>query len=191
MLRQFKNNSNPGYPVSEFLKIKIIITFVWQHGIVEKDRIHFPQPNNFRRNIIFTWKLRILWHIMIKTLLLVGTGGFLGSISRFLASRFIQENFPQAFPLGTFLVNITGCFLIGLIYGFSERSSLLTSGWKMFLAVGFCGGFTTFSTFANENLALLRDGEFFLFSALYRVERLPGYHSYIFGSYNNQIILKI
>jgi fluoride exporter len=100
---------------------------------------------------------------MIKTLLLVGTGGFLGSISRYLASRFIQENLPLVFPLGTFLVNITGCFLIGLIYGFSERSSLLTSGWKMFLAVGFCGGFTTFSTFANENLALLRDGEFFYF----------------------------
>jgi fluoride exporter len=100
---------------------------------------------------------------MIKTLLLVGTGGFLGSISRFLASRFIQDNLSVAFPFGTFFVNISGCFLIGLIYGFSERSSLLTSGWKMFLAVGFCGGFTTFSTFANENLALLRDGEFLYF----------------------------
>jgi CrcB protein len=100
---------------------------------------------------------------MIKTLLLVGTGGFLGSISRFLASRFMQDNFPTAFPFGTFLVNVTGCFLIGLIYGFSERSALLTPGWKMFLAVGFCGGFTTFSTFVNENLALLRDGEFYYF----------------------------
>lgn len=100
---------------------------------------------------------------MIKTLLLVGTGGFLGSISRFLASRFIQENLPVAFPFGTLFVNISGCFLIGLIFGFSERSSLLTSGWKMFLAVGFCGGFTTFSTFAGENIALLRDGEFFHF----------------------------
>jgi fluoride exporter len=100
---------------------------------------------------------------MIKTLLLVGTGGFFGSVSRFLASRFMQNYFPSAFPFGTFFVNITGCFLIGLIYGFSERSSLLTSNWKLFLAVGFCGGFTTFSTFANENLALLRDGEFFNF----------------------------
>jgi fluoride exporter len=103
---------------------------------------------------------------MIRTLLLVGTGGFLGSISRFVTSRFMQNYFPSAFPFGTFFVNITGCFLIGLIYGFSERSSLLTSNWKLFLAVGFCGGFTTFSTFANENLALLRDGEFFHF-ALY------------------------
>jgi len=100
---------------------------------------------------------------MIKTLLLVGTGGFLGSVSRFLTSRFMQDNFPSAFPFGTFLVNISGCFLIGLIYGLSEKSSLLTPGWKMFLAVGFCGGFTTFSTFANENLALLRDSEFFYF----------------------------
>jgi CrcB protein len=100
---------------------------------------------------------------MIRTLLLVGTGGFLGSISRFLVSRFMQNNFPSAFPFGTFLVNISGCFLIGLIFGLSERSTMFTAGWKMFLAVGFCGGFTTFSTFANENLALLRDGEFFYF----------------------------
>lgn len=100
---------------------------------------------------------------MIRTLLLIGTGGFLGSILRFLASRFMQNNFPSAFPFGTFFVNITGCLLIGIIYGLSEKSSLLTNGWKMFLAVGFCGGFTTFSTFANENLALLRDGEFFYF----------------------------
>jgi fluoride exporter len=100
---------------------------------------------------------------MVKTLLLIGTGGFLGSVSRYLASRFVQNNLPSALPFGTFFVNISGCLLIGLIYGFSERSSLLTSGWKMFLAVGFCGGFTTFSTFANENLALIRDGDFFHF----------------------------
>ena len=100
---------------------------------------------------------------MIKTLLLVGTGGFLGSVSRYLASKFMQENIPSAFPFGTFFVNVAGCFLIGLIYGFSEKNSLFTTGWKMFLAVGFCGGFTTFSTFANENLALLRDGDYYYF----------------------------
>jgi CrcB protein len=100
---------------------------------------------------------------MIRTLLLVGTGGFLGSISRFLVSRFFQNNYQTVFPFGTLIVNITGCFLIGLIYGLSERTTLINPGWKMFLTVGFCGGFTTFSTFANENLALLRDGDFFHF----------------------------
>ncbi len=100
---------------------------------------------------------------MWRTLLLVGAGGFLGSVSRFLASRFFQSNIQSVFPLGTFIVNITGCFLIGLIYGLSERSATFGAGWKLFLTAGFCGGFTTFSTFANENLALLRDGAFFHF----------------------------
>jgi CrcB protein len=119
--------------------------------------------------------------IMIKTMLLIGTGGFLGSISRFLASRFMQDIFPSAFPFGTFFVNISGCLLIGLIYGFSERSSLLTSGWKMFLAVGFCGGFTTFSTFANENLALLRDGAYFYFSLYTGLSVFLGIAATFFG----------
>jgi fluoride exporter len=100
---------------------------------------------------------------MIRSLLLVGTGGFIGSICRFLASKFVQGNLTSSFPLGTLLVNITGCLIIGLIYGASDRSPGLTPGWKLFLATGLCGGFTTFSAFANENLALLRDGEFFNF----------------------------
>lgn len=101
---------------------------------------------------------------MIRSVLLVGAGGFLGSISRFLASRFIQNVLSASFPFGTFFVNITGCFVIGLIYGFSEKDTLFDNGWKLFLATGFCGGFTTFSTFANENLALLRDGDIFHFT---------------------------
>ena len=103
---------------------------------------------------------------MFRLILIVGAGGFLGTVSRFLATSLIQNHLLSTFPYGTFLVNIIGCFLIGLFYGISDRGNLLSSDLRMFLTVGFCGGFTTFSTFANENLALLRDGNFLLF-ALY------------------------
>jgi CrcB protein len=103
---------------------------------------------------------------MVKLLLIAGTGGFLGTVARFLASRYFQNLFLTSFPLGTFVVNITGCLLIGIFYGISDRGNFLTPEWRMFLTVGFCGGFTTFSTFASENIALLKDGNF-LYFALY------------------------
>jgi fluoride exporter len=103
---------------------------------------------------------------MIKLLFIIGTGSFIGGISRYLASRFVQNTIISAFPYGTFVVNLLGCFLIGLIYGLAERGNISSSEWRMFLTVGFCGGFTTFSTFTNENMLLLKDGNFFHF-ALY------------------------
>ena len=103
---------------------------------------------------------------MIRLLFLAGTGGFIGTVARFLASRYFQNLFLSAFPFGTFLVNITGCLLIGIFYGLSSKGDLLSPEMRIFLTVGFCGGFTTFSAFAGENISLLKDGNFFYF-ALY------------------------
>lgn len=101
---------------------------------------------------------------MLKILLAIGSGSFLGGIARYLLSRGIQNSVISSFPFGTFWVNIIGCFLIGLFFGLSERGNLSNAELRMFLTVGFCGGFTTFSTFSNENISLLRDGSFLYFS---------------------------
>ncbi|MBK7099443.1 MAG: fluoride efflux transporter CrcB [Sphingobacteriales bacterium] len=103
---------------------------------------------------------------MVKVLLAIGTGSFLGGISRFLLSRFVQNQVISSFPYGTFVVNIIGCFIIGILYGLFEKDQLLSPEWRMFLTVGFCGGFTTFSTFAGENYSLLKDGNI-LYAAMY------------------------
>lgn len=96
---------------------------------------------------------------MIKNILLVGVGGGLGSILRYLCQKWVYQFYPHPFPWGTFLVNIAGCFLIGLFYAGAEKGTLLTADWRLFLTTGLCGGFTTFSTFAYENMNLLRNGD--------------------------------
>ncbi len=101
---------------------------------------------------------------MNKTLLLVGIGGFLGSISRYLAASFFTRVFPSPFPYGTFIVNISGCLLIGIFYGLSEHYEWLTPEWRIFLVTGFCAGYTTFSSFAYENINLLQTSEYLTFS---------------------------
>lgn len=102
---------------------------------------------------------------MIRNILLVGLGGGIGSIARYLCQRWFNENYPHPFPWGTFAVNLAGCFLIGIIYAASEKSTFLTPHIRLLLITGFCGGFTTFSTFAFENMNLLRSGDivYFLF----------------------------
>ena len=95
----------------------------------------------------------------LPQLLLVGLGGFLGSISRFVMAGVFNRFSPAlGFPLGTLTVNILGCFLIGLLHGLTETRSLLGSDARIFLFIGILGGFTTFSTFGFESLALLKDG---------------------------------
>lgn len=95
----------------------------------------------------------------MRILFFVGLGSFIGGISRYLLSLFIQNKFLSTFPYGTLVVNITGCFLIGVIYGFSERGSMNVE-WRLFLATGIMGGFTTFSSFSNETVSMLRDAQY-------------------------------
>jgi len=105
---------------------------------------------------------------MKKIIILVGIGGMLGSIARYLTSTYFTKLFPSAFPYGTFAVNIFGCLVIGIIYGLTERYNWFTSDWRLFLATGFCGGYTTFSSFAIENVQLLQQANYFTF-ALYSI----------------------
>lgn len=97
--------------------------------------------------------------------LIVGLGGFLGSVARYLTALHLTKWFPSAFPWGTFVVNIMGCLLIGLVYGFAERFQWSTPVLRLFFATGFCGGFTTFSSFAVENVQLIQSGSFGVLAA--------------------------
>jgi fluoride exporter len=106
-----------------------------------------------------------LTHIqfMIKSILIVGFGGFIGSAGRFLISRYFQENVASVFPWSTLTVNILGSLLIGIIFGLSEKGDFLSPEIRLFLAVGICGGFTTFSTFSNDAFILMRNQEWLRF----------------------------
>jgi CrcB protein len=106
---------------------------------------------------------------MVKNILLIGLGGFIGSVARFFVSRLNVYIDFLSIPLGTLLVNIAGSFLIGFLTGIADKSAILTVEWRMFLMVGLCGGFTTFSTFSSENLMLLHTGQYlsiFLYTGL-------------------------
>ena len=101
----------------------------------------------------------MLW----KNILLVALGGSLGSVARYLSHKYITSFSSHPFPTGTFIINITGCLLIGVIYGLSVKHNYLTFELRLLLMTGFCGGFTTFSAFTLEGMGLLQQQRVFLF----------------------------
>jgi fluoride exporter len=111
---------------------------------------------------------------MVKLFLIAGIGGFLGSGARFLISRYIQVSYASVFPWSTFLVNILGSLFIGMIFGISEKGNFMSPEWRLFLTVGLCGGFTTFSSFSNDLFLLLQNKEFFRFATYSSLSFLLG-----------------
>jgi CrcB protein len=97
----------------------------------------------------------------MKHLLLVGLGGFIGSAARFLVSKLNLSWHFFSIPMGTLTVNVLGSFIIGILVGISAKSDLISTDLRLFLMVGFCGGFTTFSSFISENLMLMQNGQVF------------------------------
>lgn len=100
---------------------------------------------------------------MIKMMLIAGIGGFFGTCGRFLIGKWSAGIWHGAFPMGTFLVNIIGCFIIGILFGLLEKTHVLSPRENLLLITGFCGGFTTFSTFANDMWVLGNKGDWTTF----------------------------
>src|SRR6266436_7677375 len=100
---------------------------------------------------------------MIKNILLVGVGGGIGSIARYLCQRWFAEVYAHPIPWATFIVNVLGCFAIGIFWGVVFRTFNANESWKLFLMTGLCGGFTTFSAFTLEGVGLMKEQRLLVF----------------------------
>lgn len=117
----------------------------------------------------------------MKELILLFIGGGTGSVLRYLISAECNKVNNSDFPLGTLIVNVTGCVLIGLFYSLSTRLNL-SAETRLLLTTGLCGGFTTFSTFSNESLLLYRNEEYIILGLYIGLSLILGIGGVILGS---------
>ena len=120
---------------------------------------------------------------MFRALLYIFIGGGLGSVFRYLFQIFVGSIVKITFPIGTFLVNMVGCFAIGILYGIADRQSWMNQEWRLFFITGICGGFTTFSSFSYESISLLRHGEYLYFGLYVVLSIILGLMVTFFGNF--------
>jgi fluoride exporter len=104
----------------------------------------------------------------VLQVLFVALGGAIGSAARYLVGGWFAARFGAAFPYGTFVINVTGSFIVGFFLAYAQERVSLNPYWRLFFAVGLVGGYTTFSTFEYESIRLLQDGEM-LMAAVYLI----------------------
>jgi CrcB protein len=98
----------------------------------------------------------------MNNFLIIGVGGFLGAVARYAIALWIGQKWGRNFPMGTFVINVSGSFLIGLLMVLFTERYLVNPQWRLLLVVGFLGAYTTFSTFEYETGSLLKDGEWMM-----------------------------
>ena len=118
----------------------------------------------------------------IRNIIAVGAGSFIGGIARYLVSL-AMKGISKGFPWATVLVNLSGCLIIGLLWGFLSRNASESSSWGLFLTVGLCGSFTTFSTFSKEALTMLQTGQIWGFASYIAISILAGIALVALGYY--------
>ena len=119
---------------------------------------------------------------IIKNILAVGAGSFIGGAARYLVSL-AMKGIGKGFPWATLTVNLVGCLMIGLLWGLLSRNAAENTSWGLFLTVGLCGGFTTFSTFSKEALAMLQTGQMWGFASYIAISVLAGIALVALGYY--------
>ena len=110
---------------------------------------------------------------IIRITIFIGCGSFIGGAARYIISVAMKAK-SKGFPWGTLIVNLVGCLVIGLLWGFFSKNSSESSSWALFMIVGICGGFTTFSTFSKEALMMLQAGNFISLLAYVTISVIAG-----------------